>query len=74
MSTTGKFLHDDIVKVISSGQTGTVKGFRHEDDGFIYRVLLAGDIAEEIDVAEDQLQLHKIANDDETGLHIRYIS
>ena len=75
MTTTAKFAHDDIVKVISTGQQGTVKGSRHEEEKFIYRLLLGGDAAEEIDATENDLKLVKMANEDETGLSaIRYIS
>lgn len=66
-------MHDDIVKVIKSGETGTVKEVRQSDQGYIYGVKLST-AGGQIDVAEDELELVKIANDDETGFAIRYIS
>jgi len=68
-----KFIHDDIVQV-KGGQIGTVKEVHQSGDGYIYGVQLRSDAAVQIDVPEDELQLLKIANDDETGFAIRYIS
>ena len=74
-----KFVHDDIVKLTLTGQTGRVKQFHQRGAGYVYGVQLGEvepgtDVGEMIDVAEDELELMKIANQDETGLHIRYIS
>lgn len=63
MSMSRKFAHDDVVKVIETGETG-----------FVYGVQLGGGPATETAVPEDALELVKIANDDETGFAVRYIS
>jgi len=68
-----KFVHDDIVQ-IKAGQSGTVKEVHQSGNGYIYGVQLRTDAAVQIDVPEDELQLVKIANDEETGFAIRYIS
>lgn len=73
MSTHQKFAHDDVVKIMRSGKTGTVKGVRRDGRTNIYQVQ-PPDAAALIDVPEDELELVKIANDDETGYAIRYIS
>ncbi len=74
MSPSRKFAHDDIVKVIETGETGIVKSFREDECGYVYGVLFGGGQAAETAVREDALALVKIANDDETGFAIRYIS
>jgi hypothetical protein len=68
-----KFVHDDIVTV-KAGQIGTVKEVHQSGTGYVYGVQLRTATAVQIDVAEDELQLVKIANADETGFAIRYIS
>ena len=74
MSTSRKFAHDDIVKVMETGETGIVKSFHEDKDGYVYGVQLGGGPATETAVPEDALALVKIANDDETGIAVRYIS
>jgi hypothetical protein len=74
MSTSGKFAHDDIVKVVETGETGIVKSFHEDENGYVYGVQLGGKPAIETAVPEDALELVKIANDDETGFAVRYIS
>jgi hypothetical protein len=36
MSTSRKFAHDDIVKVIKTGETGIVKSFHQDENGSVY--------------------------------------
>jgi hypothetical protein len=74
MSTSRKLAHDDIVKVIKTGETGIVKSFHEDENGYVYGVQLGGGPATETAVPEDALELVKIANDDETGFAVRYIS
>ena len=74
MSTSRKFAHDDIVKVIETGETGIVKSVHEDENGAVYGVQLAGGPATETVVPEDALELVKIANEDETGFDLRYIS
>jgi hypothetical protein len=74
MSTSGKFAHDDLVRVIKTDQTGTVKGVREANHAYVYQVQLGETESTEIDVPEEGLELVKKANDNETGFHIRYIS
>jgi hypothetical protein len=69
-----RFVHDDIVKVVRRGQIGTVKEVHQIENGFVYAVHLRTDAGEMIDVAEEELALLKIANSDETGFAIRYIT
>ncbi len=72
MSISRKFAHDDIVKVIETG--GIIKSFHQDENGFVYGVQLGRGAATETGVPEDELELVKIANDDETGFAVRYIS
>jgi hypothetical protein len=74
MSISRKFAHDDIVKVIETGETGIIKSFHQDENGFVYGVQLGRGAATETGVPEDELELVKIANDDETGFAVRYIS
>ncbi len=74
MSTSRKFARDDIVKVIKTGETGIVKSFHEDENGYVYGVQLGGAPAIETAVPEDAVELVKIANDDETGFAVRYIS
>jgi hypothetical protein len=74
MSISRKFAHDDIVKVIETGETGIIKSFHQDENGFVYGVQLGRGPATETPVPEDGLELVKIANDDETGFAVRYIS
>jgi hypothetical protein len=71
--TAPKFIHDDVVRV-QTGAIGTVKEVHQRVSGYIYGVQLRTDACEHIDVPEAELELLKIANDDETGLHIRYVT
>jgi hypothetical protein len=73
MSISRKFAHDDIVKVIETGESGIVKSFHEDKSGYVYGVQLGGGPTETA-VPEDALELVKIANDDETGFAVRYIS
>jgi hypothetical protein len=74
MSPSRKFAHDDIVKVIETGETGIVKSCHEDENGYAYGVQLGIGPAAETAVPEDALELVKIANDDETGFAVRYIS
>jgi hypothetical protein len=69
-----KFVHDDIIKVIHTGQVGTVKEVTQSDDGYVYGVQLRTDADIHLEFPEGAIEMVKIANDDETGLHLRYIT
>jgi hypothetical protein len=69
-----RFVHDDIVKVVRRGEIGTIKEVHQTGSGFVYAVHLRTDTGEVIDVAEEELALLKIANSEETGFAIRYIT
>jgi hypothetical protein len=69
-----RFVHDDIVRVVPTGQIGTVEAIHQVDNRYSYGVHLRTDAGELIDVAEEELALLKIANSDETGFAIRYIT
>jgi hypothetical protein len=68
-----RFIHDDVVQV-KTGAIGTVKEVHQRVSGYIYGVQLRTDAGEQIDVPEAELELVKIANSDETGFHLRYIT
>ena len=70
---TPRFIHDDIVR-LTTGQIGTVKEVHQNGNHYVYGVQLRTEACEHINVPETDLQLVKIANSDETGFHIRYIS
>jgi hypothetical protein len=74
MSISGRFAHDDLVRVIQSDETGTVKGVRQASNGYVYQVQLGEAESSRADVPEEGLELVQRANEDETGLHIRYVS
>jgi hypothetical protein len=69
-----KFIHDDVVRLAIAGRIGIVKEIHLINGHHIYTVELRDDPHERIDVPEADLELVKIANDDETGFAIRYIS
>jgi hypothetical protein len=69
-----RFVHDDIVKLVRRGEIGTVREVHQTGNGFVYAVHLRTNAGEMIDVAEEELDLLKIANNDETGFAIRYIT
>jgi NMD protein affecting ribosome stability and mRNA decay len=71
---TPRFIHDDIVKVTGTGQIGTVKEVHQNGSAYVYGIQLRTHSSEHIDIPEADLELVKIANEDETGFHIRYIS
>jgi len=71
---TPRFVHDDIVKLIQTGQIGTVREVHRIGDGYVYGVELRTDAGEHVSAPEAELELVKIANDDETGFTIRYIT
>ena len=68
-----KFIYDDLVRVLT-GQVGTVTEVHQIRESYVYMVKLRTATAEEIDVPESELELVKIANDDETGFVIRYLT
>lgn len=70
---TPRFVHGDTVKLGETGQLGTVSSVRQTGNQIMYSVRFETS-AEPIEVPEGDLKLVKIANDDETGLHIRYIT
>jgi hypothetical protein len=74
MSTSRKFAHGDVVKVIETGELGIIKSFHQNENGFVYGVQLGRGPAIETAVSEDALELVKTANDDGTGFAVRYIS
>lgn len=69
-----RFVHEDIVKVVATDQVGSVMEVHQTGDTYVYGIQLRMDPPRHIDVPEAELQLLKIANADETGLHIRYIT
>jgi hypothetical protein len=71
---TPRFIHDDIVKLTGTGQIGTVKEVHQNGSAYVYGVQLRTHSSERIDVPEAELELVKVANDDETGFHIRYVT
>ena len=71
---TPRFVHDDIVTVTETGQIGTIKEVHQTSGAFVYGVQLKTAACEAVNVPEAELELLKIANEDETGLHIRYIT
>jgi hypothetical protein len=74
MNTSPKFAHADIVKVIATGETGTVKTVHESGHGHVYTLQLTGDATTDLDAPEDEIELVRRANEDETGFAIRYIS
>ena len=71
---TPRFVHDDIVTVTETGQIGTIKEVHQTSGAFVYGVQLKTAACEAVNVPEAELELVKIANEDETGLHLRYIT
>jgi hypothetical protein len=69
-----KFVHDDIVTLVHENKIGTVKEVHQTGAGYAYSIQLRTNGGEFIDAAEDELALLKIANSDETGFAIRYIT
>ena len=69
-----RFVHDDIVRLVHGERIGTVKEVHQTDTEYLYVIQLRTGIAQYIEVPEAELELLKIANADETGLHIRYIT
>jgi hypothetical protein len=69
-----KFVHGDSVKVTKTAQLGTVSRIQQTGNQTVYSVNIGSETGEDIEVPEADLELVKIANDDETGLHIRYIT
>jgi hypothetical protein len=69
-----KFVHDDTVRLVHQDQIGTVKEVHQTDTGYLYVLQIRTSTAQYIEVSEAELELLKIANADETGLHIRYIT
>lgn len=62
MRTSRKFAHDDLVKVIKTGETGIVSSFHQDENGSADGVQLGTGPATETAVPEDDLELVKIAN------------
>jgi ribosomal 30S subunit maturation factor RimM len=71
---TPRFVHDDIVTLTETGQIGTVKEVHQTGSEYVYGIQLKTAACETVEVPEAQLELVKIANEDETGFHIRYIT
>ena len=69
-----RFIHDDMVRVIPTDQAGTVKEVHQIGDRYVYGVQIRTGPPRYVEVPEADLELLKLANADETGLHIRYIS
>ena len=53
MSISTKFAHDDIVRVMETGETGIIKSFHLDENGFVYGVQLGRDAAPETGVPVD---------------------
>jgi hypothetical protein len=68
-----RFLHDDVVKLAGQEQIGTVKDVARVDQQYIYQVQVINN-TQTVTVSESDLELVKIANDEETGFALRYIS
>jgi len=71
---TPRFVHDDIVTLTETAQIGTVKEVHQTGGEYVYGIQLKTAACETVNVPEAELELVKIANEDETGLHIRYIT
>lgn len=71
---TPRFVHEDMIRVIPTGQIGMVMEVHQIGDGYVYGIRLRTDPARYVEVPEAELELLRIANADETGLHIRYIT
>jgi len=69
-----RFVHDDIVTLTETGKIGTVKEVHQTGNAYVYGIQLKTAASETVNVPEAELELVKIANEDETGLHIRYIT
>jgi hypothetical protein len=69
-----RFLHDDVVKLAGQEQVGTVKGVEEIDDHYVYKVQAKGTSAGIVTVSESDLELVRIANNEETGFALRYIT
>jgi hypothetical protein len=63
-----------MIKVIATGQIGTVVEVHQIGDGYVYGVQLRTERGRYVRVQEAELELLKPANADETGLHIRYVT
>jgi ribosomal 30S subunit maturation factor RimM len=71
---TPRFVHEDIVKVVATDQVGSIMEVHETGDTYVYGVQPRTASPRRIEVPEAELQLLKIANADETGLHFRYIT
>ncbi len=69
-----KFVHDDLVRMTDTGLEGTVKDVHQGENEYFYTVEVKDSTHARVDIPENGLELVKIANDDETGFHIRYVS
>ena len=74
LMSTPRFLHDDIVTLTETGQIGTVQEVHQAGSAYVYGIQLKAAACDSVNVPEAELELLKIANEDETGLHIRYIT
>lgn len=54
---TPRFVHDDIIRVISTGQLGRVQDVHQTEIGYVYEVQVKTNPAEMMDVLEDDLAL-----------------
>lgn len=68
-----KFIHHDVVRV-HTGEVGTVAEVHQTGDGYTYGLQLRTDTFKYVTVPESELALVKPANENETGLHLRYIT
>jgi hypothetical protein len=69
-----KFIHDDVVRLANDGPVGTVKEIHRVNGENVYTLELGPDTHEKIEAREADLTLVKIANDEETGFAIRYVT
>ena len=60
--------------MVATEQVGTVMEVRRTGDTYVYGIELRMEPPQHIEVPEADLELVKIANADETGLHIKYIT
>jgi hypothetical protein len=69
-----RFLHHDIVRLAGQEELGTVKEVAMVDHHFVYQVQVGNNSDGTRTIPESDLELVKIANNEETGFALRYIS
>lgn len=51
------FVHDDLIRVVTTGQIGRVQEVQRTEIGYVYQVQVRAEPGEMIDVLEDDLAL-----------------